>query len=160
MYFDLKILRKKINLTQKEIAKILSVSQSTISKYEKTFNVSEEIYNKILIKFKNEISEKDQKKNNFNEEEIEGYQLMRDLIKPYSRIASINRVLIELNQAITKASIQIETLTSDSEFKKIKHKVKAPIKTTTKFLKKILKDLEEINNNDFIEIEEENKNGF
>ena len=159
MYFDLKILRKKINLTQKEIAKILSVSQSTISKYEKTFNVSEEIYNKILIKFKNEISEKDQK-NNFNEEEIEGYQLMRDLIKPYSRIASINRVLIELNQAVTKASIQIETLTSDSEFKKIKHKVKAPIKTTTKFLKKILEDLEEINNNDFIEIEEGNKNGF
>ena len=159
MYFDLKILRKKINLTQKEIAKILSVSQSTISKYEKTFNVSEEIYNKILIKFKNEISEKDQK-NNFNEEEIEGYQLMRDLIKPYSRIASINRVLIELNQAVTKASIQIETLTSDSEFKKIKHKVKAPIKTTTKFLKKILEDLEEINNNYFIEIEEENKNGF
>lgn len=150
MFNDLKLIRKKYNLTQKELSRILGISQASISRIEKEGKIPENLSKKIIsIFYSDKISA------NIEKESLEIYQLMRDTNNPYSRIASINRTLINLNQAVNEATIQLNYLSGDTSFLEIKHKVKRQIKTTIKTLQKAIYDLENIINNTYIEVEED-----
>ena len=150
---NLKKIRKKLNLTQKDFAKILKTSQSQISLYEKGIKTIPEnlkaSINSLLSK--KEISE-------FEKEILETYEMLREENNPFTAIASFKRSLINLNQEISKTSININTLEENPDFKKISTRLKRPIKTTLKYLELIKNQLNDIINNDYIMIEEEDIN--
>jgi DNA-binding protein len=150
---NLKKIRKKLNLTQKDFAKILKTSQSQISLYEKGIKTIPEnlkvSINSLLSK--KEISE-------FEKEILETYEMLREENNPFTAIASFKRSLINLNQEISKTSININTLEENPDFKKISTRLKRPIKTTLKYLELLKNQLNDILNDDYIMIEEEDIN--
>ena len=134
---NLKKIRKKLNMTQKDVAKILKTSQSQISLYEKGIKtIPENLKNYInSLLSKKEINE-------FEKEVLETYEMMRNENNIFSKIASINRVLIDFNKELEGKMLILDTLITDDT--NVKNKIKNPIKTTLKNLKKYQKHLEEI----------------
>ena len=134
---NLKKIRKKLNMTQKDFAKILKTSQSQISLYEKGIKtIPENLKNYInSLLSKKEINE-------FEKEVLETYEMMRNENNIFSKIASINRVLIDFNKELEGKMLILDTLITDDT--NVKNKIKNPIKTTLKNLKKYQKHLEEI----------------
>lgn len=84
--------------------------------------------------------------------------MLREEKNPFSAIASFKRSLINLNQEISKTSININTLEENPEFKKISIRLKRPIKTTLKYLDLIKNQLIDILNDDYIILEEDDFN--
>ena len=68
--------------------------------------------------------------------------MMRNENNIFSKIASINRVLIDFNKELEGKMLILDTLITDDT--NVKNKIKNPIKTTLKNLKKYQKHLEEI----------------
>ena len=110
---NLKKIRKNLNLTQKDFAKILKTSQSQISLYEKGIKTIPENLKASIdsLLSKKEISE-------FEKEILETYEMLREENNPFTAIASFKRSLINLNQEISKTSININTLEENPDFKK------------------------------------------
>nr|DAW48758.1 MAG TPA: Helix-turn-helix XRE-family like protein [Caudoviricetes sp.] len=158
----LKIIRKKYKLTQKEIAKIIGVSHQTISLIERgDYKASKKTVNSLIKNFPLEFKEKNYSKkeiNEFEKEVLETYEMLREEKNPFTAIASFKRSLINLNQEISKTSININTLEENPDFKKISIRLKRPIKTTLKYLELIKNQLNDIINTDYIIIEEEDIN--
>lgn len=158
----LKIIRKKYKLTQKEIAKIIGVSHQTISLIERgDYKASKKTVNSLIKNFPLEFKEKTYSKkeiNEFEKEVLETYEMLREEKNPFTAIASFKRSLINLNQEISKTSININTLEENPDFKKISIRLKRPIKTTLKYLELIKNQLNDIINTDYIMIEEEDIN--
>lgn len=158
----LKIIRKKYKLTQKEIAKIIGVSHQTISLIERgDYKASKKTVNSLIKNFPLEFKEKTYSKkeiNEFEKEVLETYEMLREEKNPFTAIASFKRSLINLNQEISKTSININTLEENPDFKKISIRLKRPIKTTLKYLELIKNQLNDIINTDYIIIEEEDIN--
>ncbi|PHI05705.1 helix-turn-helix domain-containing protein [Fusobacterium polymorphum] len=158
----LKIIRKKYKLTQKEIAKIIGVSHQTISLIERgDYKASKKTVNSLIKNFPLEFKEKTYSKkeiNEFEKEVLETYEMLREEKNPFTAIASFKRSLINLNQEISKTSININTLEENPDFKKISIRLKRPIKTTLKYLELIKNQLNDIINTDYITIEEEDIN--
>ena len=158
----LKIIRKKYKLTQKEIAKIIGVSHQTISLIERgDYKASKKTVNSLIKNFTLEFKEKTYSKKEiteFEKEVLETYELLREEKNPFSAIASFKRSLINLNQEISKTSININTLEENPEFKKISIRLKRPIKTTLKYLDLIKNQLIDILNDDYIILEEDDFN--
>lgn len=154
----LKIIRKKYKLTQKEIAKIIGVSHQTISLIERgDYNASKKTVNSLIKNFPLEFKEKTYSKkeiNEFEKEVLETYEMLREEKNPFTAIASFKRSLINLNQEISKTSININTLEENPDFKKISIRLKKPIKTTLKYLELIKSQLIDILNDDYIMLEE------
>ena len=150
---NLKKIRKNLNLTQKDFAKILKTSQSQISLYEKGIKTIPENLKASIdsLLSKKEISE-------FEKEILETYEMLREENNPFTAIASFKRSLINLNQEISKTSININTLEENPDFKKISTRLKRPIKTTLKYLELLKNQLNDILNDDYIMIEEEDIN--
>lgn len=134
---NLKKIRKKLNLTQKDFAKILKTSQSQISLYEKGIKIIPE---NLKTSINSLLSKKDISE--FEKEVLETYEMMRNENNIFSKIASINRVLIDFNKELEGKMLILDTLITDDT--NIKNKIKNPIKTTLKNLKKYQKHLEEI----------------
>ena len=158
----LKIIRKKYKLTQKEIAKIIGVSHQTISLIERgDYKASKKTVNSLIKNFPLDFKEKTYSKkeiNEFEKEVLETYEMLREEKNPFTAIASFKRSLINLNQEISKTSININTLEENPDFKKISIRLKRPIKTTLKYLELIKNQLNDIINTDYITIEEEDIN--
>ena len=158
----LKIIRKKYKLTQKEIANIIGVSHQTISLIERgDYKASKKTVNSLIKNFPLEFKEKTYSKkeiNEFEKEVLETYEMLREEKNPFTAIASFKRSLINLNQEISKTSININTLEENPDFKKISIRLKRPIKTTLKYLELIKNQLNDIINTDYIIIEEEDIN--
>lgn len=158
----LKIIRKKYKLTQKEIAKIIGVSHQTISLIERgDYKASKKTVNSLIENFPLEFKEKTYSKkeiNEFEKEVLETYEMLREEKNPFTAIASFKRSLINLNQEISKTSININTLEENPDFKKISARLKRPIKTTLKYLELIKNQLNDIINTDYIMIKEEDIN--
>ncbi|EFG28602.1 helix-turn-helix domain-containing protein [Fusobacterium periodonticum] len=158
----LKIIRKKYKLTQKEIAKIIGVSHQTISLIERgDYKASKKTVNSLIKNFTLEFKEKTYSKKEiteFEKEVLETYEMLREEKNPFSAIASFKRSLINLNQEISKTSININTLEENPEFKKISIRLKRPIKTTLKYLDLIKNQLIDILNDDYIILEEDDFN--
>ena len=96
--------------------------------------------------------------NEFEKEVLETYEMLREEKNPFTAIASFKRSLINLNQEISKTSININTLEENPDFKKISTRLKRPIKTTLKYLELLKNQLNDILNDDYIMIEEEDIN--
>lgn len=160
----LKLLRKKYKLTQKELANIVGVSHQTISLIERTnYEPSIKVMNSFIKNFPLEFSSKKYTKEDFNEFEreiMETYELLREQNNPYTTIASFRRILIKLNQEISETAIVLNTLQGNNNFKDAIPKIKRPIRTTINYLETITNQLKEIINNEYIEIEDGDKNGF
>lgn len=158
----LKIIRKKYKLTQKEISKIIGVSHQTISLIERgDYKASKKTVNSLIKNFPLEFKEKTYSKkeiNEFEKEVLETYEMLREEKNPFTAIASFKRSLINLNQEISKTSININTLEENPDFKKISTRLKRPIKTTLKYLELLKNQLNDILNDDYIMIEEEDIN--
>ena len=160
----LKKIRVKKNLTQRDVGEILGISNQMVSKIESgNTSVSKNLVKKIIENFPEEFSvikEKYTKKeiNEFEKEILETYEMLREENNPFTAIASFKRSLINLNQEISKTSININTLEENPDFKKISIRLKRPIKTTLKYLELIKNQLNDIINNDYIMIEEEDIN--
>lgn len=158
----LKIIRKKYKLTQKEIAKIIGVSHQTISLIERgDYNASKKTVNSLIKNFPLEFKEKTYSKkeiNEFEKEVLETYEMLKEEKNPFTAIASFKRSLINLNQEISKTSININTLEENPEFKKISIRLKRPIKTTLKYLDLIKNQLIDILNDDYIILGEDDFN--
>ena len=163
---SLKILRKKYNLTQKSLAKALGLSRQMIYLMENNkAKASKKTINLLIKKFPTDF-EKQEKKytkkeiSEFEREILETYEIMRNENNIFSKIAAINRVLIDLNKELEGKMLILDTLITDDI--NIKNKIKNPIKTTLKNLKKYQTHLEEILDDSFIlKIEEgEDGNGF
>ena len=163
---SLKILRKKYNLTQKSLAEALGLSRQMIYLMENNkAKASKKTINLLIKKFPTDF-EKQEKKytkkeiSEFEREILETYEIMRNENNIFSKIAAINRVLIDLNKELEGKMLILDTLITDDI--NIKNKIKNPIKTTLKNLKKYQTHLEEILDDSFIlKIEEgEDGNGF
>lgn len=161
----LKKIRVKKNLTQRDVGEILGISNQMVSKIESgNTSVSKNLVKKIIENFPEEFSVIKEKKytkkeiNEFEKEILETYEMLREENNPFTAIASFKRSLINLNQEISKTSININTLEENPDFKKISIRLKRPIKTTLKYLELIKNQLNDIINNDYIMIEEEDIN--
>lgn len=161
----LKKIRVKKNLTQKELGEILGISNQMVSKIESgNISISEKLLKKIIEIFPKELSIIPEKKyskkeiNEFEKEILETYEMLKEEKNPFSAIASFKRSLINLNQEISKTSININTLEENPEFKKISIRLKRPIKTTLKYLDLIKNQLIDILNDDYIILEEDDFN--
>ena len=145
---SLKILRKKYNLTQKSLAEALGLSRQMVYLMENNkAKASKKTINLLIKKFPTDF-EKQEKKytkkeiSEFEREILETYEMMRNENNIFSKIAAINRVLIDLNKELEGKMLILDTLITDDT--NIKNKIKNPIKTTLKNLKKYQKHLEEI----------------
>ena len=147
---NLKKIRKKLNLTQKDFAKILKTSQSQVSLYEKGIKTIPE---NLKASINSLLSKKEI--NEFEKEILETYEILKEQNNPFTAIASFKRSLIDLNQEISKTSININTLEENPDFKKISRRLKRPIKTTLKYLELIKSQLIDILNDDYIMLEED-----
>ena len=158
----LKIIRKKYKLTQKDLAKIIGVSHQTVSLIEREgYKASKKTINSLIKNFPLEFKGKTYSKKEiteFEKEVLETYEMLREEKNPFSAIASFKRSLINLNQEISKTSININTLEENPEFKKISIRLKRPIKTTLKYLDLIKNQLIDILNDDYIILGEDDFN--
>ena len=161
----LKKIRVKKNLTQRDVGEILGISNQMVSKIESgNTSVSKNLVKKIIENFPEEFSVIKEKKytkkeiNEFEKEILETYEMLREENNPFTVIASFKRSLINLNQEISKTSININTLEENPDFKKISTRLKRPIKTTLKYLELLKNQLNDILNDDYIMIEEEDIN--
>lgn len=161
----IKKIRVKKNLTQKELGEILGISNQMVSKIESgNISISEKLLKKIIENFPKELSIIPEKKyskkeiTEFEKEVLETYEMLKEEKNPFSAIASFKRSLINLNQEISKTSININTLEENPEFKKISIRLKRPIKTTLKYLDLIKNQLIDILNDDYIILEEDDFN--
>jgi DNA-binding protein len=163
---SLKILRKKYNLTQKSLAEALGLSRQMVYLMENNkAKASKKTINLLIKKFPTDF-EKQEKKytkkeiSEFEKEILETYEMMRNENNIFSKIAAINRVLIDLNKELEGKMLILDTLITDDI--NVKNRIKNPIKTTLKNLKKYQTHLEEILDDTFIlKIEEgEDENGF
>ena len=163
---SLKILRKKYNLTQKSLAEALGLSRQMVYLMENNkAKASKKTINLLIKKFPTDF-EKQEKKytkkeiSEFEKEILETYEMMRNENNIFSKIAAINRVLIDLNKELEGKMLILDTLITDDI--NVKNRIKNPIKTTLKNLKKYQTHLEEILDDTFIlKIEEgEDGNGF
>lgn len=163
---SLKILRKKYNLTQKSLAEALGLSRQMIYLMENNkAKASKKTINLLIKKFPTDFGKQEKKYtkkeiNEFEKEILETYEMMRNENNIFSKIAAINRVLIDLNKELEGKMLILDTLITDDI--NVKNKIKNPIKTTLKNLKKYQTHLEEILDDSFIlKIEEgEDGNGF
>ena len=161
---SLKILRKKYNLTQKSLAEALGLSRQMIYLMENNkAKASKKTINLLIKKFPTDFGKQEKKYtkkeiNEFEKEILETYEMLREENNPFTAIASFKRSLINLNQEISKTSININTLEENPDFKKISIRLKRPIKTTLKYLELIKNQLNDIINTDYIIIEEEDIN--
>lgn len=161
----LKIIRKKYKLTQKDLGETIGVSHQTISSIERgAYKASKKTINSLIKKFPLDFESQEKKYtkkeiNEFEKEILETYEMMRNENNIFSKIAAINRVLIDLNKELEGKMLILDTLITDDT--NIKNKIKNPIKTTLKNLKKYQKHLEEILDDSLIlKIEEgEDKDG-
>lgn len=163
----LKNIRKKKNLTQRELGNILGISNQMVSKIENSIAIPSKILTKKIIdlfpdEFYPFIEKKYSKINikEFEKEIMETYELLREENNPYTAIASFRRNLIKLNQEISETSININTLQGNDNFKYTIPKIKRPIKTTIKYLESITNQLKEIIDDDYLKIEDGEENGF
>ena len=161
---SLKILRKKYNLTQKSLAEALGLSRQMIYLMENNkAKASKKTINLLIKKFPTDFGKQEKKYtkkeiNEFEKEILETYEMLREENNPFTAIASFKRSLINLNQEISKTSININTLEENPDFKKISTRLKRPIKTTLKYLELLKNQLNDILNDDYIMIEEEDIN--
>ena len=154
-------------LTQKEFGEILGVNNRTISDIEKNNRISPKLAIEFLVNFKVDSADKkiiEQKSNVyvekvkekrepkkikietdvFTEKEIlDTYNFIRKQNRPLSKVADINRKLIDMSVFVESAIIMIE---KDLDFgdEDLKYKVKRAIRTTIKRLRKNIIDLENI----------------
>ena len=161
----IKKIRVKKNLTQRELGEILGISNQMVSKIESgNVSISEKLLKKIVENFPKEFSIIPERKyskkeiTEFEKEILETYEILKEEKNPFSAIASFKRSLINLNQEISKTSININTLEENPEFKKISIRLKRPIKTTLKYLDLIKNQLIDILNDDYIILEEDDFN--
>lgn len=161
----IKNIRKKNKLSQNELGKILGISNQMVSKLENgKVNASEKIIKKLIELFPLEIygytREKLYTKNSLKEIEkdvIDTLEIMRSEKNIYSKIALINRTLIDLNKTLEEKMITLDTLI-DYNNKELLKKIKNPLKTTVKNLTKYKNRLEEIMYNNVLEITLEDDN--
>ena len=99
------LIRKKYKISQQEMAEILGVSQSYLSKIEKgNLHISSKLEKKMKLFFIKTNSNK--KTSEIEKEIIETYDLIRNDNNIYSRIADINRILIDLNKELEVSDIK------------------------------------------------------
>lgn len=160
----LKIIRKKYKLTQKDLGETIGVSHQTISSIERgAYKASKKTINSLIKKFPLDFESQEKKYtkkeiNDFEKEILDTYEILKEQNNPFTAIASFKRSLIDLNQEISKTSININALEENPDFKKISIRLKRPIKTTLKYLDLIKNQLIDILNDDYIMIEEEDIN--
>lgn len=164
--------RTELGIKQKEMAKDIGVSIPYLSNIE----TNKKIPSKILeLKINNFLEKKERKKNKkklktdvkstqekkytkqelkeMEQEIIETYELMRMEKNPFSKIAVIQRSLIEINKVIEENMIILETaLEPLNEI--ISKKLKRPLKTTIKNFEKNKEKLENLLTNEYL-IEED-----
>ena len=164
--------RTELGIKQKEMAKDIGVSIPYLSSIE----TNKKIPSKILeLKINNFLEKKERKKNKkklktdvkstqekkytkqelkeMEQEIIETYELMRMEKNPFSKIAVIQRSLIEINKVIEENMIILETaLEPLNEI--ISKKLKRPLKTTIKNFEKNKEKLENLLTNEHL-IEED-----
>ena len=164
--------RTELGIKQKEMAKDIGVSIPYLSNIE----TNKKIPSKILeLKINNFLEKKERKKNKkklktdvkstqekkytkqelkeMEQEIIETYELMRMEKKPFSKIAVIQRSLIEINKVIEENMIILETaLEPLNEI--ITKRLKRPLKTTIKNFEKNKEKLENLLTNEHL-IEED-----
>lgn len=149
---QIKLIRKKYKLSQTNLGDILNISNQMISKIETNkVNPSKKIIDKIYNEFKIHIKlnddviqtpktyTKDQLKE-YEKEIVETYELIRDEKNKFSKIASINRTIIDLNIHLEEKMLVLESLCSDIN-EDILIKILNPLKTTRKNLEKNLKKI-------------------
>lgn len=158
----LKKIRIKKKMSQKDIGEILGISNQMVSKIENCkISISKDLMKRIIENFPEQFSNIAEKKytkkeiNEFEKEILETYEMLREEKNPFTAIASFKRSLINLNQEISKTSININTLEENPDFKKISIRLKRPIKTTLKYLELIKSQLIDILNDDYIMLEED-----
>ena len=157
--------RTELGIKQKEMAKDIGVSIPYLSNIE----TNKKIPSKILeLKINNFLEKKERKKNKkklktdvkstqelkeMEQEIIETYELMRMEKNPFSKIAVIQRSLIEINKVIEENMIILETaLEPLNEI--ITKRLKRPLKTTIKNFEKNKEKLENLLTNEHL-IEED-----
>lgn len=161
--------RKKIGFKQKDLAKRIGISTSYLCNIEKNNRIpSEKIKSKIERIFKKQynslndekIEEKNREKKytkkelkEMEQEIIETYELMRIEKNPFSKIAVIQRSLIEINKVMEENMIILET-TLEPLNQIISKKIERPLKTTIKNFEKNKEKLKKFLINEFL-IEED-----
>lgn len=169
-----KLIKKKrteLGIKQKEMAKVIGISTPYLSDIETnkkipskalTFKIDDFLEKKRRkekkkLEIDNEMTnEKKYTKRELKEMEqeiIETYELMRIEKNPFSKIAVIQRSLIEINKVMEENMIILETaLEPLNEI--ISKKLKRPLKTTIKNFEKNKKKLENLLTNEYL-IEED-----
>ena len=144
--------RKKIGFKQKDLAKRIGISTSYLCNIEKNNRIpSEKIKRKIERIFRKQYTKKELKE--MEQEIIETYELMRIEKNPFSKIAVIQRSLIEINKVMEENMIILET-TLEPLNQIISKKIERPLKTTIKNFEKNKEKLKKILINEFL-IEED-----
>lgn len=157
--------RKKIGFSQKEIANKIGISTSYLCNIEKNNRIpSQKIKNKIeriLKKQYNSLNDEKNREKKYTKKElkemeqeiIETYELMRIEKNPFSKIAVIQRSLIEINKVMEENMIILET-TLEPLNQIISKKIERPLKTTIKNFEKNKEKLKKFLINEFL-IEED-----
>ena len=157
--------RVENNLTQKEMGDILGIDKRRISDIENKNRISSKVALEFLVNFKTKSSEKkiieeqtniqvEKVKENrgqrkikietdvFTEKEIlNTYNFIRKEYLPLSKVADINRNLIDMSIEVESRIIKIEKSLDFSD-DELKYKVRRAIRTTVKRLKKNIRELE------------------
>ena len=149
--------RTELGIKQKEMAKDIGVSKILELKINNFLEKKERKKNK--KKLKTDVKSTQEKKytkqelKEMEQEIIETYELMRMEKNPFSKIAVIQRSLIEINKVIEENMIILETaLEPLNEI--ITKKLKRPLKTTIKNFEKNKEKLENLLTNEHL-IEED-----
>ena len=156
---ELKRLRKKYKLSQRELGGILGVSNQMISKLENNkVNPSNNLLNNIRREFKKEkinfqfeVYKKPEKLytkdelNQYEKEIIETYESMKIETNQFSRISSINRVLIDINIFLEEKMFVLEGLV-DNVNEEILLKIDGQLKTTLKNFERNKRRIEKLTN--------------
>ena len=143
------------NLTQKEMGEILGINNRRISDIEKKNKISSKVAIEFLVNFKinskertfiekemgiqiertkerNKIKKIKIETDVFTEKEIlDTYNFIRKMNMPLSKVADINRQLIDINTFVESAIIKIEKNLDFSD-EELLFKVKRAIRTTIK----------------------------
>lgn len=161
----LKEARKERKMNQKKMAKILGISVSWLSKIENNKKEPSVELSKKINSFlkKNTINENKNKEKKYTKEQlkdmereiIETYDLIRSEKNVFSKIAFVNRVLIDFNKNMEESFLKLDVLIDKSDeylSKKINRSLKSTLKNLEIKKEKILSLLRE---NDILTIEEE-----
>lgn len=164
----IKKIRKNNKLTQKTLGKLLGISNQMVSKLENgQVNPSQKLIKKIIELFPLEVygytKEKIYTKKSLSELEkdvVDTLEVLRNEKNIYSKIALINRTLIELNKTLAEKMTTLDTLI-DYNNKELMLKIKNPCKTTIKNLENYKNRLKNIIENNVIDITlEDDNNGY